>query len=92
MNRSTILALLETNLTALQTRFAVRRLALFGSGARDQLSDNSDIDILVEFDGPTTYDRFFSLRDHLEALFGMKADLVSEKGLKRGLDGTLRKT
>ena len=42
----------------------------------------SDVDLLVEFEGPATYDRYFGLRDHLETLLGRKVDLVTEQGLK----------
>ncbi|HEV7239188.1 MAG TPA: nucleotidyltransferase family protein [Thermoanaerobaculia bacterium] len=76
------MTLLRTHLPELQARYGVTHIALFGSGARDELRIESDIDVLVEFEGPTTFDGYFSLRDHLEQIFGRKVDLVSEKGLK----------
>jgi hypothetical protein len=82
MDRSTVVTLLRTHLPELQARYGVTHIALFGSGARDELRIESDIDVLVEFEGPTTFDGYFSLRDHLEQIFGRKVDLVSEKGLK----------
>lgn len=82
MNRATILQLLNRENAHLKERFAARRLALFGSAARDELRTESDIDILVEFEGPATYDRYFDLKDYLEQLLGRRVDLVTEKGLK----------
>jgi predicted nucleotidyltransferase len=82
MDRSTLVTLLTAHLPDLQTRYGVTHIALFGSGARDELRTDSDVDVLVEFEGHATYDRYFSLRDHLERIFGRKVDLVTEKGLK----------
>ena len=57
-------------------------MGLFGSAARDELRPDSDIDVLVEFDGPASYDRYFDLKDYLEQLLGRTVDLVTSKGLK----------
>ena len=81
-NRQQILAALAQRKSDIATRFGVRRLALFGSAARDELTAGSDVDLLVEFEGPATYDRYFGLKDHLEALLDRTVDLVTERGLK----------
>ena len=81
-NRQQILTALAQRKNDIATRFGVRRLALFGSAARDELTAGSDVDLLVEFEGPATYDRYFGLKDHLEALLGRTVDLVTERGLK----------
>ena len=62
--------------------FGVRRLALFGSVARCSDSPASDLDVLVAFDGPTTFDRHFDLKFWLEDLLGRPVDLVTEKALR----------
>jgi hypothetical protein len=82
MDRSTVLQLLSAHREQMRERFGARRLALFGSGARDELRDDSDIDLLVEFEGPASFDGYFGLKDYLEALLGRPVDLVTEKGLK----------
>ena len=74
-NRQQILTALAQRKNDIATRFGVRRLALFGSAARDELTAGSDVDLLVEFEGPATYDRYFGLKDHLEALLGRTVDL-----------------
>lgn len=82
MNRSAVLQLLNEHREQVRERFGAKRLALFGSAARDELRDDSDIDVLVEFDGPATFDGYFDLKTYLEQLLGRPVDLVTEKGLK----------
>jgi len=77
-----ILAILADCHQEIVRRFGVKRLALFGSAARGELREDSDVDVLVEFDGPATFDGYFGLKDHLEALLGRTVDLVTEQGLK----------
>jgi uncharacterized protein len=74
MNRAMILDLLNRHCDELLNRFGARHLTLFGSAARDELRDDSDIDVLVEFDG------YFDLKTYLEQLMGRPVDLVTEKG------------
>ncbi len=66
----------------LQAQFGVTRLALFGSTARDAASTNSDVDVLVAFDGPATSRRYFGVQFYLEDLLGCPIDLVTEKALR----------
>src|ERR1700686_6270 len=66
MNRSTILRLLSEHLAEVRERYRVNRLALFGFAARDELRVDSNIDILVEFDGETTFDRYLDLQAYLD--------------------------
>lgn len=66
----------------LRSRFGVTRLALFGSIARDTANRESDIDILVAFDGPATSKRYFGVQFYLEDLLGRPVDLVTEKALR----------
>jgi predicted nucleotidyltransferase len=63
-------------------RFGVRSLALFGSVVRDQAQPTSDVDILVEFEGRATFDRYMDLKFYLEQLLGCQVDLVTRKALK----------
>jgi predicted nucleotidyltransferase len=81
-SRSDILTLLSDCKDDLAARFGVRQLSLFGSAARDELREGSDVDLLVEFAGPVTFDAYFGLKDHLQALFGRPVDLVTPRGLK----------
>ncbi len=74
------MALLGQHKDEMRRRFGVRSLALFGSRARDQARDGSDI--LVEFDGPATSTRYFGLQFFLEDLLGAPVDLVTERALR----------
>lgn len=82
MDRQRALELLNRSKADLQTRFGVTRLALFGSTARDTASSDSDIDVLVAFDGPATSKRYFGVQFYLEDLLGCPVDLVTEKALR----------
>jgi hypothetical protein len=82
MTRSTILTLLSEHQCEVRERFGAKRLALFGSAARDELRMDSDIDVLVELDSPATFARYFDLKAYLEQLQGREVDLVTDKGLK----------
>lgn len=85
MDRSTALRLLKEHRPALADRFGVVRLALFGSTARDTARPDSDVDVLVAFDGPATSERYFGLQFYLEDLLGRPVDLVTEKALRERL-------
>lgn len=82
VNRDSILEQLRRLLPELRERFAVERIALFGSAARDALRDESDIDLLVAFRGRGTLDGYFGLKSYLEQALGHRVDLVTERGLK----------
>ncbi len=63
-------------------RLGVRSLALFGSVVRGAERPDSDIDILVEFEGKATFDRYMELKFFLEDLLGRSVDLVTHKALR----------
>ncbi len=56
-------------------------MAIFGSYARNESTDNSDLDILVEFNDGIGI-RFIDLADEIENIVGLKIDLVSKNGIK----------
>ena len=85
MNKNDVMQLLQQHKPQLARVFGVTVLALFGSAARDQLRSNSDIDILVAFDGPATSMRYFGVQFYLEDLLGRPVDLVTEKALRQEL-------
>jgi uncharacterized protein len=82
VNRSQVLELLAGHKQELVQRFGVIDLALFGSTARDAARDDSDVDVLVSFDGPATSDRYFGVQFYLEDLLGRSVDLVTDKALR----------
>ncbi len=82
MNRDEVLKQLAACKGELAHRFGVTRLALFGSVVRDSANADSDVDILVSFDGPATSARYFGVQFYLEDLIGRRVDLVTDKALR----------
>ncbi|MDE0198723.1 MAG: nucleotidyltransferase family protein [Caldilineaceae bacterium] len=85
MNRESILDLLREHKPTLAKRFGVVELALFGSAARDRAEKDSDVDILVHFNGPATSKRYFGVQFYIEDLLGRPVDLVTSKALRKEL-------
>lgn len=65
----------------MQGRYPISALALFGSYSRGDQGQESDIDIMVEFNGRIG-SRFILLAEELEEALGHKVDLVSRNGIK----------
>lgn len=85
MTKDETLKLLREHKPVLVERFGVTSLALFGSTVRDQAADGSDIDILVSFDGPADWQRYFGVQFYIEDLLDRPVDLVTDKALRREL-------
>jgi len=66
----------------LKKQYHVKNLAIFGSYVRGTQTENSDIDILVEFEKPITLIQFLKLENYLSQLLGLKVDLVMKNSLK----------
>ena len=82
MRRKKALNILEAHRQELRERFGVKSLRLFGSVARDEASEQSDVDIVVDFDETPSLFGFLRLQGYLRDLLGTKVDLVTESGLK----------
>jgi uncharacterized protein len=82
MKREDVLRTLLAQKDGLHDQFGVGSLWLFGSVARDEASQASDIDVLVEFDRPTGYFGLIALQEHLEQLFQCKVDVGTPRSLK----------
>ncbi len=81
ITKDKILQLLKERQEALQERFSVSRIGLFGSYAREEGAGGSDIDLLVEFETPS-FDHYMDLKFFLEELFETPVDLVMADTLK----------
>jgi predicted nucleotidyltransferase len=62
--------------------FGVRSLAVFGSVSRGDAREQSDVDLLVEFARPPSFDDYLGLNLYLEDLLRRKVDLVTATSLK----------
>lgn len=61
--------------------YSVKEIGLFGSFSDETFTEESDIDLLVEFERPIGW-KFFSLEIYLEKIFNRKIDLVTKNALK----------
>jgi uncharacterized protein len=82
MAKQDVVAVLTQSKEELKKRYGVSTLALFGSAARGTAGGDSDIDVLVDFDGPATSERYFGVQFYLEDLLGKSVDLVTERALR----------
>jgi hypothetical protein len=81
MTRDEIVELLRASRDDL-ARMGVRAIRLFGSVARGEARADSDVDVLVDFGGPTTFSQYMDVKLFLEDLLHVKVDLVTERGLR----------
>lgn len=79
-SKEEVLQILKEAKPELARRYGLRRLALFGSYARGDQREDSDVDILVEVD-PSIGLGFVDLADHLEELVGVRAEVVSSRAI-----------
>ena len=76
----------------IRQKFGVRRIGIFGSFARGEEREDSDLDVLVVFEeGQKTFDNYMDLKFYLEDLFGREVDLVTERALKPQLKDIIMK-
>ncbi len=87
MNRDEILKRLEENREAIRS-YGVRRLGLFGSFARGEETETSDLDFVVEFE-KKSFDAYMDLKEFLEALFKCRVNLVLADAIKPRLQATI---
>ncbi len=82
MGKQEVLNIIRNSKSEIESRYAVRKLGLFGSYVRDNQGKRSDIDILVSFSRDIDLFDFLDLREFLENLLHHKVDLVMESALK----------
>jgi predicted nucleotidyltransferase len=80
-NKSELFSALLRNQARLR-QYGVKRCGVFGSFARGKQTDQSDVDILVEFEpGKKSFDNFMKLAFFLEETFGRRVELVTPESL-----------
>lgn len=76
-----IISILKEHKTYLKDNFHVKKIALFGSILKDEIVNESDIDLYIEFEKPIGT-KFIHLIDYLENILGRKVDVITPGGLK----------
>jgi predicted nucleotidyltransferase len=82
MTREQILDFLRQNKQEMHDRFGVTKIGLFGSYARGEAREDSDVDIAVELEGDRLFRKFFALEDFLKTSLQKEIDLGIESSLK----------
>ena len=80
--RNQVIYILQSHRNELTAHYGVRSLALFGSFARSEDTDQSDVDLLVEFDRATGYFGLVELQEYLAGLLRRPVDLGTLHSLK----------
>jgi hypothetical protein len=82
MAHEAVMARLRELLPEVREKFGVRDLAVFGSVARGDAKEASDVDLIVDFEGPPTFDGYMGLKLYLEDSLGLSVDLVTRAAIK----------
>lgn len=81
-----VLSKVKSTLTQMKpgllAKYPIATIGLFGSVVRDDFTENSDIDIIIEFNGKIGIE-FIDLAEELEQKLNRKVDLVSRRGVKQ---------
>ncbi|MBW6479809.1 MAG: nucleotidyltransferase family protein [Bacteroidales bacterium] len=78
---SDILSIILEYKPILQKKYPIKNIGIFGSVARGDYHENSDVDIIVEFEKPIGIE-FIDLANELESILDQKVDLISKSGIK----------
>jgi len=84
LNKDIILDFLKSHFSELQSQYHVSDIGLVGSFARDEQTEDSDIDLIIEFEPGTDkiYDLKLSLKQYLQDNFDRDIDICRKKYLK----------
>lgn len=80
MDKERIIEIIRGNYPYLVTEYGVKRIGLFGSYAKGRQTEESDIDILADFEGPIGL-RFVEFAEYLEKILGKKTDVLTSQGV-----------
>jgi hypothetical protein len=87
MSREELVKEKREDILSLATKYGAHNVRVFGSLARGEADEQSDIDFLVEMGSGRSLLDLGGLQAELEALFGCPVDVVTEKGLKARIRG-----
>jgi len=80
MNKDEVIGLLKKNFEVLETEYYVSRIGLFGSIVNNTMTEDSDLDFVVEFKRPIGF-KFNRLVEYLETVFGKNVDVLTNDGI-----------
>ena len=91
MNRDDITNFLAAHKTELEVRFGVEKIGLFGSYARNEAGQNSDIDVAVVLKNEKIADNYFGVLHFLEDHLQRKIDLGLESSIRQEMREQIEK-
>jgi predicted nucleotidyltransferase len=80
LSKEKVIEILRKELPYFTSEYGVKRIGLFGSYAKGTQAEESDVDILVEFERPIGL-KFVEFGEYLEKLFGKKTDIITPAGI-----------
>jgi predicted nucleotidyltransferase len=80
--KSEVLKILENDLPFLKKSFHVDKVGLFGSYARQEQTEKSDLDLLVDFETTPDFIQLVELEEHLSKLLDIKVEILTSGGIK----------
>ena len=83
LDRKGVLNLLREHKPIMKERFGISEISLYGSFARDEATDDSDIDVVVKFGVKPTAKTYFGAQFYIEDLSGRKVDLARKHELRK---------
>lgn len=87
-----VVEVLKSNEEIIKKQYGVKRIGIFGSFARGDAKEGSDVDVIVEFEkGRKKYDNYMDLKFFLMDLFQRKVDLVTVEALRPQLKDSILK-
>ncbi len=83
LTREDVIKTLRFYKPVLRERFGVTDISLYGSFARDEATDQSDIDVIAEFDKTPSWHLFYGAQRYIEGLFDRSVDLARRKDIRK---------
>jgi predicted nucleotidyltransferase len=77
-----VITILSAHKEELKRRYKIKEIGIFGSFAKNEQRETSDVDILVEFDEVPDLLKFIEMERYLEMLLGLKVELVRKKAIR----------
>ena len=81
LTREKVIEILRKELPYFGTEYGVKRIGLFGSYAKGTQAEDSDVDVVVEFERPIGL-KFVEFAEYIEKLLGRKTDVLTPAGLE----------
>ena len=81
MDKIEVIRLIHEHSDVLMNEYGISRIGIFGSILKGTMTEDSDLDIVVEFNKPIGF-KFNSLVEYLEYLLGRKVDVLTKEGIK----------